>query len=223
MNPKSLLLFWTLSLTMLGAAPALCDSADNQTPLINDSIPATLTETAAPPPLILPSVTPTTPSIELLTPALPRTMPPDVTSRPPLPAPPAVALPAALGTGEAKPSLSWRAKAFKLANAESTSSLIKSAKLFDASVPETANALQKAGKSLGIDVNAQFQGSGQLLGRLADGSLDRIHLIFSVDQVGKKSTLVRAGVEPETNEIKKQLFDDLLNQTDTLLKQKELL
>ena len=178
--------------------------------------------TAPAPASILPAQQ-TAPSAYTPFPARPRTMPPDVGARPSLPAPPAVALPAALGSGDPKASLAWRAKAFRLSNLDSKSSLIKSEKLFEASVSDTASALQKAGKSQGIDINAQFQGSGQLLGKLTDGSSDRVNLVFSLDSVGKKSTLVRAGVEPETNAIKRQLFDDLLNQTAELLRQKELL
>jgi len=172
--------------------------------------------------LVLPAETPAAQPIQITAPAA-KTLPPDVGGRPPLPAPPAVVLPAPLGTSDAKPSLSWRSKAFKLSVAGSDSTLIKSARVFAATLSETSTALQKACKSQGIELNAQFQNSGQLLGRLADGSMDRINLIFSVDQIDKKNTLVRAGVEPETSAIKKKLFDDLLNQTDEFLKQKELL
>jgi hypothetical protein len=134
-----------------------------------------------------------------------------------------MSLPGPLGSGKAKPTLAWRAKAFRLANADSKSALIKSSRQFNAGFADTIDALLKACRQQGVDINSQYQNSGQLVGRMSDGSLERINILFSADQIDKTTTEVRGGLEPDSSAVQKKLFDDIFDQANQILKQKELL
>lgn len=151
------------------------------------------------------------------------TLPPELRTRPPLPAPPSVVnLLSPLNGGQVKDPISWRTRAYKL-RTEGGESLVKASRTFPASFAETLAALTSACSNQNISVESVFESAGQVLVHPNEGSLSKTRIIFSLKPLSKTSTMVRVGLDADTRSINDKLIDDLLARMDVAISQKGLL
>jgi len=147
------------------------------------------------------------------------TPPPALPARPPLPPPPAVTLLPPLHGGQIQHSLSWRAKAYKMQTETLDGSTVnvRTSKIVPANLSDSLTLLNSSLQKGGLTVDAVCDPAGQLLAHLNDPALERIHLIFTITQLDKGHSMIKAAVDPDSHAIKTALLEDLLMQAQAAI------
>ncbi|HEY9712680.1 MAG TPA: hypothetical protein V6C72_04380, partial [Chroococcales cyanobacterium] len=150
---------------------------------------------------------------------------PDLPDRPPLPVPPAVSLIPPAGSGQPKQSLAWRTKAYKMQEdpGDGRVTSIRASKLIAADDNEAFGALVSALQKNGFAVDAICQPAGQLLAHSTDPALQKIRIVFVLKHSDPDHVVLKSGVDPESRAIKTKSLEDVLNQVQRSLENKDVL
>lgn len=151
--------------------------------------------------------------------------PPAVLERPPIPPPPAVQAPLMVSSGDATPSLAWRAIAYKLwLTPQSTpSKRTKAQSAFTSAAGTTMKALMKALEEAGWRTQQFNAPAGHLLAARPDVETSKTRLIFAAHGGEGGGTVVRAAVDPDSKNFDKSQLESIFSRAQDIASRNELL
>ena len=143
--------------------------------------------------------------------------PPPLKDRPPIPAPPAVTLPNLPGSDTPKPNLSWRAKAYTLANEQpSSASGDRMAWSLPVSYDKGLQLLTSALNQMGFQLLGAYQDAGQFFAKLR-GEEGDTQIIIVVQPVNGSLTAFQLRILPEGHHYNRRRIEDLPKVMNTIL------
>jgi hypothetical protein len=149
--------------------------------------------------------------------------PPDLNYRPPIPSPPAVALPSLIEGQDPKPFLSWRSKAFQLANERpSTTSSTKLAWSLPISFDRSEQLLTSALSQTGFQLIASYVAAGHYLAA-PSGGVSTTQIIIVVQPITPSLTSFQLRVCPEGHRQEVRRIEELPKVMNTILGTRGLL
>jgi hypothetical protein len=201
-NPKHFLrsVFLCGLYLSLNLSPANAQADQSQTGDPSPDLPSSLSPNSASPSSL---------------PILPQ--PPPLKDRPPIPTPPAVTLPNVPDSDQAKPSLSWRTKAYALGNeVPFTGSPDRLSWSLPTSFERAGQLLSSALNQTGFQLLASYPDAGHYLARLKGEDGDT-QIIIVVQPISESSTSFLLRILPEGHHRDRRRIDDLPKVMNTIL------